>query len=92
MSSEPKEVFNLDDVGGVLRVVLPDCQQNLDFDLGLVGVAPLVLDNLERHHFLLLVVVHLKHLSVRALPEELDQLVAVRQVVVQQIVVFGTDD
>lgn len=90
MVAKSQEVLDLDDVRNVLGVVFADGKQNFDFDLRLVVIALLVFDDLERQHFLLLVVEYLENLSVRTLSQVLDQLVPVSNVIIQHILVFSS--
>lgn len=90
MAAKSKEVPDLDDVGSVFGVVLADCQQNLNFDLRLVVVTFLILDNLQCQHFLLLVIEHLEHLAIGALAQVLHQFISVGDMIVQHIFVLST--
>ena len=89
VAAKSKEVPDLDDVGSVFGVVLADCQQNLNFDLRLVVVTFLILDNLQCQHFLLLVIEHLEHLAIGALAQVLHQFISVGDMIVQHIFVLS---
>ena len=85
MRPECEVVVEVNDVVRVLLVLLAQVLQDPDLLLGLAVEALLVPHHLERHVLVVLVVVHLDHLSERALPDDLEHLVAVLQVVVRDV-------
>ena len=87
--AEGEALLHAHDVVDVILVVVFQVLQHLHLDSGLVVEALLVADDLHRHVFVVLVVEALQCLPEAALAEEVDDFVAVADVVVHHHLVVA---
>lgn len=87
MVAEVKVVQHVDDVVRVIHVLLPQLIQNAHLDQGLLVEPLLIPDDLDGHVLVRLVIERPHHLPKAALADQLENLVAIRDVVMDDLVV-----